>query len=429
MALPKIKINIKNILFLALILRLFLMFLSASHPDIGNHVDWGERLFEYTPRHFYTGEIWSVSRPNQPFASIYLFAAIAKLRLWIMTLAWDLNLKFPLFPSKLIPLLSTNLHHWLLKLPFIFSDLAIAFLIYKIGQKYFPKKSLLAAALFLFNPAVIYNSTVWGQTDSLINLLALLGIFLITQKKFFSGIFIFLTSFIFKISLIIYLPIFALLLLYYFPKSSRLILLSSLLFLVSFILLSLPFSGLNFLPWFKQTFIDTVLLSQGHMLNGNAFNLWFLVNGADLTTSELQTWSIFTYRQISQIIFFLFQIPLWWHYFKSKKTLNNTFKALFLAAFSAFLILTNMHERYLYPTLPLMVSLIFLDKNKFITLREYLLISLLHLLNLFNLWWYPSLPFLKNFLMWDNFLVGKIIAIFFSYFFLKKYWHYLHEKN
>jgi hypothetical protein len=31
--------------------------------------------------------------------------------------------------------------------------------------------------------------------------------------------------------------------------------------------------------------------------------------------------------------------------------------------------------------------------------------------------------------MWDNFLVGKIIAIFFSYFFLKKYWHYLHEKN
>ena len=204
----------------------------------------------------------------------------------------------------------------------------------------------------MFNPAVIYNSTVWGQTDSLINLLALLGIFLITQKKFFSGIFIFLTSFIFKISLIIYLPIFALLLLYYFPKSSRPILLSSLLFLVSFILLSLPFSGLNFLPWFKQTFIDTVLLSQGHMLNGNAFNLWFLVNGADLTTSELQTWSIFTYRQISQIIFFLFQIPPWWHYFKSKKTLNNTFKALFLAAFSAFLILTNMHERYLYPTLP-----------------------------------------------------------------------------
>lgn len=429
MALPKIKINFKTLLISALALRLILMFFSSSHPDIGNHVDWGERLFEYTPKKFYTGEIWSVSKPNQPFGSVYLFAIIAKLRLWIMTFAWDLNIKFPAFPSNLIPLLSLHLHHWLLKIPFILADIGIGFLIYKIGQKYFSKYSLLAAVLFLFNPAVIYNSTVWGQTDSLINFLALLGIFLITQKKFFWGILIFLSSFIFKISLIIYLPVLAILLLHYFPKYSRPILFSSLSFLVIFVLLSLPFSGINFFPWFKQTFVDTILLSQGHMLNGNAFNPWFLINGADLTTSELQKWGVFTYRQISQIIFCLFQIPLWWHYFKSKKSLTDTFKTLFLTAFSAFLILTNMHERYLYPTLPLMVSLIFLNKHKFISLFEYLLISLLHLLNLFNLWWYPTLPFLKNFLMWDNFLVGKIIAIFFSYFFLKKYRRYLHEKN
>lgn len=187
MAIPKIKIDIATILVSGFILRIILMLFSASHPDIGNHVDWGNRFFEYTPKNFYTAEIWSVSKPNQPFGSIYLFAVVSKIYKSLMSFSWYLNNNFPIFPSKLILIFESSLHHWLLKIPFIAADIVIAFIIYKIGQKYFSKKSLLAAGLFLFNPVVIYNSTIWGQTDSLINLLALAGIFLLTQKSFFGG--------------------------------------------------------------------------------------------------------------------------------------------------------------------------------------------------------------------------------------------------
>ena len=425
MAIPKIKIDIATILVSGFILRIILMLFSASHPDIGNHVDWGNRFFEYTPKNFYTAEIWSVSKPNQPFGSIYLFAVVSKIYKSLMSFSWYLNNNFPIFPSKLILIFESSLHHWLLKIPFIAADIVIAFIIYKIGQKYFSKKSLLAAGLFLFNPVVIYNSTIWGQTDSLINLLALAGIFLLTQKKFFWGIILFFSSFLFKLSLIIYLPIVALLLLSYFPKYTRIIFVSCFSFLLFFIFLAFPFSGINIISWFKKIFIDTVLLSQGHMLNGNAFNFWFLINGgADLTTSELQLFSIFTYRQISQIIFFILNIPIYWHFYKSKKNLYNIFYTLFLVALSAFLFLTNMHERYLYPCLPLLASLPFFVKSIF-SIKEYLVFSFLHLLNLFNLWWYPSIPFLKNTLIWDNFLVGKIISILFIIYFFTLTYHVL----
>jgi Gpi18-like mannosyltransferase len=116
-----------------------------------------------------------------------------------------LNNTFSFFPSFIIPVLESNLHAWLVKLPFILSDIGLGYLIYKIVLKIKPNKAILAASFFLFNPVLIYNSTIWGQTDSLINLFAILGIYLIFQKKYFPGIFIFLSGFLFKLSLIIYI--------------------------------------------------------------------------------------------------------------------------------------------------------------------------------------------------------------------------------
>jgi Gpi18-like mannosyltransferase len=207
------RITIKKVLILAIILRLILVLISKWHPDLPNHIDWGLRFLSYGPKNFYENSVWGVSWPNQPFGSILLFALMAIIKNWLFGFIMFLNNTFSFFPSFIIPVLESNLHAWLVKLPFILSDIGLGYLIYKIVDQFKPQKAIFAACLFLFNPVLIYNSTIWGQTDSLINLLALLGIYLTFKKKYFLGIIIFLSTFLFKLSLIIYLPIFGLLLL------------------------------------------------------------------------------------------------------------------------------------------------------------------------------------------------------------------------
>jgi len=404
------KLNIVRIIFLALILRLFLAIISSYHPDILNHLDWGIRFLNLGPKKFYENIFWNVSWPNQPFGSILLFALVAIIKNGLFNFILLLNNSFPLFPSFIVPFLESNLHIWLVKLPFILSDIGLGFLIYKIVNKINPKKSILAASLFLFNPVLIYNSTIWGQTDSLINLLAILGIYLIFQKKYFPGIIIFLSGFLFKLSLIIYIPIVGLILLKNIKDWKKFILPTAS-FLILIFLIAIPFTldGFNPFQWIWYMYTNRVLPRQGSMLNGNAFNLWSLIFSIDLSKSEFTQIFGLSYQLVGRILYILFLIPIWLKFFKNKLTLKSLFSALVLSAFGCFIFLTNMHERYLYPIFPLISVLVVLSKT-FIKIKSIIILSFIHLLNLYNLWFYPSIPVLKSFLISSNFLVCRVFS-------------------
>lgn len=403
-------LNIKKILFLGLILRIILVLFSKWHPDLPNHIDWGLRFLKYGSRDFYENSIWGVSWPNQPFGSILLFSLIATIKNTLFGFIMFLNNTFSFFPSFIIPILESNLHAWLVKLPFILSDVGIGFLIYKISSKYFPKKSILATCLFIFNPVVIYNSTIWGQTDSLINLLALTGIYFIFEKKYFLGIFLFLSTFLFKLSLIIYLPIFGLFLLKQL-KDWRQFVAPIITFLFFLFILALPFTFGDKTPyeWVWYMYTNRVLPRQGSMLNGNAFNLWSLLFGIDLSRSEFTRYFGLTYQQIGRALYIIFLIPVWIKFIKNKISLNVLLSALIISAFGSFIFLTNMHERYLYPIFPL-ISIVFIFPKSFIKLKSIVVLSLIHLLNLYNLWFYPSIPLIKTILISSNFLFCKILS-------------------
>ena len=74
-----------------------------------------------------------------------------------------------------------------IKLPLILSDILSAFLIYKICRKWNldDKASKMAAAVYLLNPFSILISSVWAMFDSLAILFALLGFYLLIEKKFY----------------------------------------------------------------------------------------------------------------------------------------------------------------------------------------------------------------------------------------------------
>lgn len=403
-------LSISKILILALLIRLIILIFSGWHPDILNHIDWGVRFLSLGSKNFYENIFWGVSWPNQPFGSILLFAFVAIIKNWLFTTFLFLNNTISYFPSFIIPIIESNLHVWLVKLPFILSDIGISYLIYKIISKYRPQKAILATSLFLFNPVIIFNSVIWGQTDSLINLLALSGIFLVFEKKYFYGIFIFLLTFIFKLSLIIYIPILGLLLLKRI-KDWRQFILPFITFFIFVILLAIPFTFGDKTPldWIWYMYTNRVLPRQGSMLNGNAFNFWVLLFSVDLSLSEFKQFMGLSYQFIGRILYIIFLIPVWFKFIKSKLTINSLFYALLLSSFGCFIFLTNMHERYLYPIFPLITMLVFLP-NTFIKIKSIFLLSIIHLLNLYNLWFYPFNPFIKSILISSHFLFCRILS-------------------
>ena len=421
--------KIKIVLIIAFLLRVILVVISSWHPDLLNHIDWGNRFLNLGPRKIYENIFWGVSWLNQPFGTVLLFGFCAFLKNIIFSLFEFLNQNISIFPSFIMPILEANLHSWMVKLPFILSDIGLGYLIYKIVFQFKPKFATLAAVTFLFNPVLIYNSTIWGQTDSLINLLAISGIYFAFQKKYFWGIWLFLLGFLFKMSLVIYLPIFGLLLLKRI-KDFKKFLLPIISFIVFIYLLAIPFrlDGFSSFHWIWYMYTNRVLVRQGSMLNGNAFNLWALIFSIDLSKSEFTHFFGLSYQLISRILYILFLLPVWFKFIKNKLTLSSLFNALVLSAFGCFIFMTNMHERYLYPIFPLISVLLFVPKTKF-TSKSLIILSLIHFLNLYNLWFYPQINLLKNILIANNFITCRILSAILISIYLKYFIDYLRSEN
>lgn len=69
-----------------------------------------------------------------------------------------------------------------MKLPLYLSDLLIGFFIFKLVPGS-PKRKLFFSALWLLHPTVWYESSVFGQFDSLMTLFLILGLYLLSTKR------------------------------------------------------------------------------------------------------------------------------------------------------------------------------------------------------------------------------------------------------
>src|SRR3989344_2065649 len=138
--------NILLLLLSALIIRLILAGSGTLSLDQNTFIAWGRRAVEVGFGNFYGA--WSDYLPGY----IYILWGLAKL-------------------GPVLDISTTILY----KLPAIFSDLAVGYLIYFITKKK-PKLAFFASAAFLFNPAVLANSTLWGQVDIITSLTTLVAI-------------------------------------------------------------------------------------------------------------------------------------------------------------------------------------------------------------------------------------------------------------
>lgn len=176
------------ILFLAaLFLRLLAAALSKGFDnDTACFAAWADRIYQVRPGAFYSPEVFTDYPPG------YMYV------LWLLGWIRDLfHIEYYSF-----------VHLMLLKLPAIFCDMACSVLLFRAAAKKMSEtKAFFLCMAYLFNPAVILNSSVWGQVDSILALIVALMCLYMVQGRMYGAYIVFGLGILVKPHTLIFAPV------------------------------------------------------------------------------------------------------------------------------------------------------------------------------------------------------------------------------
>ncbi|NLW02562.1 MAG: hypothetical protein GX027_04770 [Clostridiaceae bacterium] len=237
----------------------------------------------------------------------------------------------------------------LFKMPAMLADIVSGILVYRAASRQMPgKTALVLSGLYLFNPAILVNSAMWGQTDSILTLLAVSGLYCLYHDSIMASAFFFACACLMKPQGFIFLPVLFLELVR--KKSLRKFLLCMATGLFTGFVIILPFSLWRDVWWVVRLFAGD--WSKYAYASLHAHNI-FALAGGDMVKDSAQflfmpykAWSwLFT---LAVLGFFLYL------YLKSGAKTRIFAAALVLQA-GIFMFTTRMHERYLYPAVLLLI--------------------------------------------------------------------------
>lgn len=318
---------------------------------------WADRIYQVGPGAFYSPDVFT----DYPPGYMYFLYPLGALRSLLKIEYYS--------PAHLI----------LLKLPSIFCDLGCGWLIWRESRrKCTPRKALLLCAVYLFNPAVILNSSVWGQVDAISTFaLAVLCLSLV-HERLVPAYAAFLAALLIKPQALFLAPLLlAAMVDQLILKDFSLInflrsLAYGILMLCSFVLLCAPFGLDN--VW--EQYITTVASYSYAAVN--AYNFWGL---AGLNwISQNNTFMELPYYVYGFGAIFAAVLVMFYYSFRHRK---NQEKYPILAAFLIIIIFmfsVRMHERYLYPAM-LFLLFAFLYRPSWKLFFCYAGFSLLHFYN------------------------------------------------
>ena len=342
----------------ALAIRLLCASLSDGFDtDTACFAFWADRIFQTGPGGFYSPDVFT----DYPPGYMYLLYPIGALR----------SLLHISYYSKL--------HLVLLKLPPILCDLGCGWLLYQEAQrKCSEPQTLLLCAAYLFNPAVILNSSLWGQVDAVFLLPALCMCLFLVRGKLVPAYISFAAAFLIKPQALFFAPLLfvAMLELLILKDFSFIRLLRSLAYgaitLCGAVLLCAPF-GLNNV-W--NQYFSTV--ESYPYASVNAYNFWTLA-GLNWASQDGTLMGIPYYAYGFGVIFAAVVIVI----LVGLKRREHMEKYPLLGAFlitTIFVFSVRMHERYLYPAL-LLTLLAYLYKPSRQLFFCYGGLSLMHFYN------------------------------------------------
>lgn len=338
------------LLLTGIIVRVAGAYMFLGHKTDMNCFDaWSDMIFRDGFRAFYASESFT----DYPPGYMYILYIIG-------------------FFKHIFPL-SDTAEYVLLKLPAILCDALTAALIYKAARRHVNSSvSFIAAAFYLFNPAVFVDSAMWGQVDSVFTLFILLTVMFTAEKKLIPAYFTFAAAVFIKPQALFFTPVllFGVIEQVFLENYSSEKLWKNVFFALTAILmdivLSLPF-GLGHVI---RQYVDT--LASYPYATINAFNLWgaFGQNWVELspvTTGIGYAMLVFIVAAAAYI------------FFKSKKQSKYYFTGAFMA-FMTFMLSTKMHERYAFPAMALILLCFVVSKDW----RHFLTYGLFGLAQFFN---------------------------------------------
>ncbi len=339
--------------------------------DINCFLAWSNMIYEHGPGKFYYLENAFTDYPPGYMYVLYVLGFIRSV--------------FGMDEGTLTVVLT--------KMPAIICDLVTGFLIFKIAGKHISKVgAAFVAAVFLITPAVILDSAVWGQVDSVFTLFVVLMCYLVTERKLIPSYFVFAIGILIKPQTLIFGPVlifgiidqvFIETLKYegnqaFYKKFFKNLGFGLLAILMIFLLI-LPF-GFNGdfanSPILKQYF-DTI--SSYPYASVNAYNFWALLGKN--WTPQGEGFLHFSYKIWGT--FFIVQILVFAAIINFKSKIRET-KYYFVGAFivaGMFTMSVRMHERYIYPAMALLI-ICFALRPKLHNFLVYIFLSAVSFLNM-----------------------------------------------
>lgn len=274
----------------------------------------------------------------------------------------------------------------LIKLVPMLSDVAAGFVLYRLAKKKFSEgSSLLIAVMYVLNPIVVLDSSVWGQTDGVFTLFVLLTCYLCMEEKRIPAYFTFIVGALIKPQTLIFAPILIWTIAeqVFIKDFNKQKLIRDLIGGVSAIalmfLLAAPFG----LGKVISQYIDT--LGSYEYCTINAYNIWALFgkNWADQSGSFL----FLQYHQWGTLAIFASVILSGFIFFRLKEDKSKYFLSMCVVVGTMFLFSVRMHERYLFPIIVLMLAA-FLVKPTRELFFTYVGFSVVQLLNVGHVLYY-----------------------------------------
>lgn len=328
--------SLAAMLFFSFLVRILLFPLPGYKVDLNDFSSWFNTAAEYGPRVFYN----KAGFCDYPPFNIYIFWVFGSL-------------------AKGLSLFGTDLLVYAIKLPPNLFDIATAFLIFAFVRKRLDfKTSLLATALYAFNPAVIFNAAVWGQYDAIYTFFLVLSLMLVFASKPELSAVAFTLGLLTKPQSIALAPLIAFLI---FKKHGwRKLLISLLVAAATIFAVIIPFEWTNPVDFLANIYFGAY---EGYKFTTvNAFNLWAL---GGLWMPDTQTFLFLSLSTIGWIMFgalAVFALYVLHKRFGASGELLVLFSA-FVLFFGFFMLPTRIHERYLFPTLSVLALMVSFSKK------------------------------------------------------------------
>ncbi|TVY10918.1 hypothetical protein [Paenibacillus cremeus] len=253
------------------------------------------------------------------------------------------------------------------KLPvLIFDLLAVLLMMYVFRKLKLTDSQHRKLILYLlFSPVLLFISSVWGQIDFVHSALMCLAIIALPYLPFGSGL-LFALALLTKLQAIVIAPVFALFLLQQLRQSNvRCVwsyisgfLLPWLLFSVYFIL------NFSFVAFIQHSYMSAV----GYFpyVSLYAMNIWFHVFGVAPETLDTQYMlPHLTYRAFGFGLLALFTAYSIYYLTSFKQySLNTLLKSGLILSFSFYMLPTEIHDRYIIPSVVLLVMVAFFERKR-----------------------------------------------------------------